>query len=99
MPLDLETDITLLEEDGRIVAAQHRVAQPRLEPVPARRQRARHVAHVLVVHEQHGAEAGLLHARACTLEAIAAHPVPVDALLPVQTHHAEICGHFFSVSG
>ena len=52
VPLDLEAEVALLEQDRRAVAAQHGVAQARLEPVPARRQRAGEVAHVLVVHAQ-----------------------------------------------
>ena len=61
MALDLEAEVALLEQDRRAVAAQHGVAQARLEPVPARRQRAGDVADVLVIHAQHGAEAVLLH--------------------------------------
>ena len=32
MAFDLEAEIALLEQDRGAVAAQHRVAQPRLEP-------------------------------------------------------------------
>src|SRR6266852_2262546 len=92
MALDLEAEVALLEEDRTAVAAQHRVAQPGLEPVPARRERAGDVAHVLVVHAQKRAEAVLLHHRARALDAIFAQALPVDALLPVQPGNAEIRG-------
>src|SRR5262249_25562283 len=75
----------------RAVTAKQRIAQSGLEPVPARRERAGEVAHVLVVHAQHGAEAVLLHALARTLGPVLLHPVPVDALLPIQSADAEIC--------
>ena len=91
VPLDLEAEVALLEQDRPPVAAQHGVAQAGLEPVPARRQRAGDVAHVLVVHAKQGAEPVLLHHRARALDAILAHPVPVDALLPIQAGNAEIC--------
>ena len=91
--LDLEAEIALLEQDRRAVAAQHGVAQTRLEPVPARRQRAGEVAHVLVVHAQHGAEPVLLHHLAGPLGAVCAQPVPVDPLLPIQPGDAEIRSH------
>ena len=39
--LDLEADVALLEQHRRPVAAQERVPEPGLEPVPPRRQRAR----------------------------------------------------------
>ena len=35
MAFDLKAEIALLEQDRRAVTAQHRVAQPGLEPVPA----------------------------------------------------------------
>ena len=89
--LDLEAEVALLEEDGRAVAAQERVAQSRLEPVPSRGERAGEIAHVLVVHAEHGAEAMLLHVRARPLGPVRPHPIPVDALLPVQSGDAEIC--------
>ena len=91
--LDLEAEVALLEQDRRAVAAQHGVAQARLEPVPARRQRAGDVAHVLVVHAEHGAEAVLLHHLAGPLGAVFAQPVPVDPLLPIQPGDAEIRSH------
>src|ERR1700722_4043456 len=91
MALDLEAEVALLEQDGPPVAAQHGVAQAGLEPVPARRQRARDVADVLVIHAQHRAEAVLLHHRARALDAVFAQPIPVDALLPVEARDAEIC--------
>src|SRR5499426_1600710 len=89
--LDLEPDVTLLEQHRRIVAAQHRVAQPGLEPVPAGSEGAGHVADVLVVHEQHRAQPVGLHPLPRPLGAIVAQAVPVDALLPVQPDHPEIC--------
>ncbi len=94
VPLDLEAEVALLEQNRPAVAAQHGVAQAGLEPVPARRQRAGDVAHVLVVHAEHGAEAVLLHHRARALDAVFAQPVPVDPLLPIETDSAEIrCAH------
>ena len=83
--------IALLEQDRPTVAAQHRVAQTGLEAIPAGRQRAGDVAHVLVVHAQHGAEAVLFHHRACALDTVLAHAVPIDPLLPIQSGNAEIC--------
>ena len=74
--LDLEAEIALLEQHRRIVAAEHRVAQPGLEAVPARRQRARQVAHVLVVHAEHRAQPVRLHALARALQAVLPHADP-----------------------
>src|SRR5947209_4533084 len=88
---DLETEVALLEQHRRAIAAQERIAQSRLEPVPARRERAGEIAHVLVVHAQHGAEAVLLHVLARPLGPVLLQPVPVDALLPIQSSDAEIC--------
>src|SRR6202030_3218500 len=82
--LDLETDVALLEQHRRAVAAQERIAQPGLEAVPAGRQGAGHVTDVLVVHQQHGAEAVRLHALARALQAILAQAIPGDALLPIE---------------
>src|SRR3989304_4189794 len=59
--LDLEADVTLLEEHGSGVPAEERVAEPGLEPVPAWCQRARHVADVLVVHQEERPQVGGLH--------------------------------------
>jgi hypothetical protein len=91
VPPDLEAEVALLEQHRRAVAAQERVAQAGLEPVPAGRERAGEVAHVLVVHAEHGAELVLLHVLARALGAVVAHPLPVDALLPIQPGDAEIC--------
>ena len=93
MPLDLETKIALLEQNWPPVAAQHGVAQARLEPVPARRQRAGDVANVLVVHAEHGAEAVLLHHLTCAFDPVFTQPIPVDPLLPIQAGNAEIRSH------
>src|SRR5262249_44778257 len=93
MPLDLEAEVALLEQYRRAVAAQHRIAQARLEPVPARRQRAGEVADVLVVHAEHGAQAVLLHHLPRPLGAVLAHAVPIDALLPIEPGDAEIRSH------
>ena len=90
MTLDLETEITLLEQHRLAIAAQQRIAQPRLEPVPAGRERAGDIAAILVVHAQHGAEPVRLHALARTLEPVFSHAVPVDPLLPIQSTDAEI---------
>src|SRR6185295_12277534 len=65
--------------------------QAGLEPVPARRQRAGEIAHVLVVHAKERAELVLLHHLAGTFGAVAAQPVPIDALLPIEARDAEIC--------
>src|SRR5690606_37416260 len=75
------------------VAAQHGVAQAGFEPVPARRECAGDVAHVLVVPAKHGAEAVLLHHLTCALNAVFTQPVPVDPLLPIHTCDAEIRAH------
>ena len=93
MTLDLEPKIALLEEHRRIVAAQHRVAEPRLEAVPARRESARHVTDVLVVHAQHRAKAVRLHALARPLQPVLPQPIPIDALLPVESCDSEIRSH------
>ena len=94
MPLDLEAEIALLEQYRPPVAAQHGVAQAGFEFVPARRQRAGDVAHVLVVHAEHGAEPVLFHHFARALDAVFAQPLPVDPLLPIQADGAEIrCTH------
>ncbi len=93
MALDLEAEITLLEQNGRAIAAQHGVAQPRLEPVPAGRERAGEVADVLVIHAKQRAEAVLFHHRAGPLGAVFAQPVPVDPLLPIHAGDAEIRSH------
>src|SRR6516162_4798040 len=95
MFLDVEAEIALLEQHRRAVAAQQRVTQAGLEPVPARRQRARDIAAVLVVHAQQAAEAVLLHHRAGPLDAVIAQPLPIDALLPVHAGDAEIRSHPF----
>jgi hypothetical protein len=93
VPLDLETEIALLEQNRAPVAAQHRVAQTRLQPVPSRGERAGDVADIFVVHAKHGAKAVLFHHRACALNAIFAQPVPIHPLLPIQAGNAEICTH------
>jgi hypothetical protein len=90
MPLDLEADVALFEQYWPAVAAQHGVAQAGLEPAPARGQRGGDVAHVLVVHAEHGAEAVLFHHLARALDAVFAQPVPVDPLLPIHSRDAEI---------
>src|SRR6185437_11172690 len=91
--LDLEADVALLEDDRPPVAAQHGVAQAGLEPAPPGRQRAGDVAHVLVVHAEHGAKAVLFHHLARALDAVFAQPVPIDPLLPVHAGNAEIRTH------
>jgi hypothetical protein len=88
--LDLHADVALLEQNRTAIAAQHGVAQPRLEPAPSRRQRGGDVAHVLVVHAQKRAELVLLHHRPRALDAVLAQALPVDALLPVHPGNAEI---------
>src|SRR6185437_14159861 len=93
VPLDLETDITLLEKNRPAVAAQHGIAQAGLESVPARRQRAGDVTHVLVVHAEHGAEPMLFHHCPRALDPVLAQPVPVDPLLPIHAGNAEIRSH------
>src|SRR5438552_7938191 len=93
MPLDLEAQVALLEQHRRAVAAQERVAQPRLEPVPAGRERAGEIAAVLVVHAQYRTEPVRLHPLARALQTIFAHAVPVDPLLPIQAGDAEIRSH------
>src|ERR1700674_5461327 len=91
MPLDLKADVALLEQHRRAVAAQQCIAQPGLQSIPARSERAGHVTDVLVVHEQQRAESVRLHAFPRPLQAVCAQPVPVDALLPVQSYDPGIC--------
>src|SRR5213083_2487125 len=76
--LDLEADVPLLEQHRRAIAAEERIAEPGLETVPARRQRAGHVADVLVVHQEEGAEVVRLHALTRSLEPVLPEAVPVD---------------------
>ena len=94
MLFDVQTDVALFEQNRRVVATQQAIAQARLQLVPARGQGAGDVTDVFVIHQQHRAQAVRLHALAGTLEPVRAHPAPVNALLPVQTHHAYI-GHNF----
>ncbi len=88
---DMHADVALFEQYRRVVAAQQRVAQTRLQAVPARGEGAGHVTDVLVVHQQHGAEAMCLHALTRALQTVCAQTLPVDALLPIQSHHAYVC--------
>jgi hypothetical protein len=91
--LDLVAEVALLEEHWRIVTADDRIAEAGLQPVPAGRQRAGDVADVLVVHTEHRTEAGGLHALTRALRSILPQPVPVDALLPVESRDSEISSH------
>ena len=93
VPLDLETDIALLEQYRAPVTAQHCVPEPRLEPVPTGRQRTGDVAAILVIHAKQSAEPMLFHHLARALDAIFAQPVPVDPLLPVHAGNTEIRSH------
>src|SRR5262249_21270847 len=93
MPLDLEAEVALLEQNRRAITAQHRVTQARLETIPAGRERAGEIAHVLVVHAEHGAEPVLLHHFPRPFGAVLAHAVPIDPLLPVEAGDAEIRSH------
>ena len=43
MPLDLKAEVALLEQHRGAVAAEKRIAQARLEPVPARGERAGYI--------------------------------------------------------
>ena len=90
MPLDLEADVSLLEQYRWIVAAEHGVAQSGLEPVPSRCQGAGNVTNVLVVQQYQRAEAVRLHSFPGAFQPIVSQPVPVDPLLPVQSNRAEI---------
>ncbi len=91
--LDLKPEVALLEQHRIAVAAQHGIAQAWLEPVPARSERAGDVAYIFIVHAQQGAEAVLLHHLARPFGPVFAQPIPVDALLPIQTRDAEIRSH------
>src|SRR5215472_10166795 len=93
MALDLKAEVALLEQNRRAVAAQHRVAQAGLEPVPSRGQRAGQVANIFVIHAQERAEAVLFHHRAGPLGAVFSQPVPIDPLLPIHSGDAEIRSH------
>jgi len=95
MAFDLHADVALLEQHRRVVAAEHGVAQPGLQAIPAGSERAGDIPDVLVVHEQHRAEASRLHSGARAFQAVLAQPVPIDALLPVQSHHSCVC-HYSS---
>src|SRR5215211_6529804 len=57
MTLDLEAQVALLEQNRAAVAAQKRIAQARLEAVPARRQRTGNIPAIFVVHAQERAQA------------------------------------------
>src|SRR6266852_8961822 len=91
--LDLEPEVPLLEKHRIAVAAQQGIAQAGLEPVPSRGERAGDVAYIFVVHAKQGTEAGLLHHLARPFGPVFAQPIPVDALLPIQTRDTEICSH------
>src|SRR3990172_8319410 len=91
MALDLEADVPLLEQDRRSVAAEERVPEAGLQPVPARRERAGHVPDVLVVHEEERAQVVGLHPLPSPLQPVRAEPIPVDALLPVDADGPEAC--------
>ena len=91
MLLDVQADVALLEQHRRVVAAEQAIAQPGLQAVPAGGKGAGHVAHVLVVHQEHRAQPVRLHALARALEPVFAQPIPIDALLPIQSHHADVC--------
>ena len=93
MPFDLKAEIALFEQDRRAVAAQHRIAQAGLEPVPAGGQRAGEIADIFVIHAQERAETVLFHHRASPLGAVFSQPVPVDPLLPIHSGDAEIRSH------
>src|SRR5580704_17335134 len=93
MTFDLEAEVALLEQNGCAVAAQHRIAQAGLEPVPAGRQRAGEIADIFVVHAQERAETVLFHLRASPFGTVFSQPVPVDPLLPIHPGDAEIRSH------
>jgi len=89
MLLDMDTDVTLFEEDRLPAFHEHRVAKTRLQLAPARGQGRGDVAHVLVVHAQNGAQTVAPHGITRARQPIFAHPLPVDALLPVHADHSE----------
>ena len=93
MPLDLKTDVALLEQYRAAIAAQHGVTQSRLEAIPTGRQRTGDIAAIFVVHAKEGAEPMFFHHLARPFDAIFAEPVPIDPLLPVHAGDAEIRSH------
>ena len=88
--LNLRTNIALFKQNGRTVTTKHGIAQTRFEPVPTRCQRAGDIAYVFVVHEQHRAQTMGFHALPRALGSIGPQPVPIDALLPIDTGNSEI---------
>ncbi len=88
---DVHSDVALLEQHRSIVAAQQRVAQARLQAIPTGSQRAGDVANVLVVHQQHRAQTVRLHPLARAFQPVFTQPVPINALLPVQSHRTDVC--------
>ena len=83
MALDMHPDIALFEEYGCIVTAQQSVAQARFQAIPARCEGAGDVAHILVVHQKHGAQIVGLHLLARAFQAVLAQTVPINTLLPI----------------
>src|SRR5262249_24577220 len=93
MPLNVKAEIALLKQHRLAVTAQQRIAQARLQAIPAGRKCAGKVADILVIHAQHGAEAGRLHALARTLKPVFAQALPVDPLLPIHAGDTEVRSH------
>ena len=91
VPFELEADVALFEYHRRIVTAEQGVAQAGLELAPAGGEGGRDIADVFVVHQQHRAQAVGLHPLPGPFEPIGAHPVPVDALLPIHSHRPKVC--------
>src|ERR1700733_14854191 len=94
MLLDMHSDVALLEQYRSIVAAKQRVAETRLQSIPTGSQCAGDVTNVLVVHEQHRAQAVRLHPLARALQPVFTQPIPINALLPIQSYGANVCQIF-----
>jgi hypothetical protein len=91
VPLELEADVTLFEYHRCVVSAQQGVAQAWLEFAPTGRECCSDITNVFVIHQQHCSKAVRFHALASPIQAVSAHSVPVDALLPIHPHCAKVC--------
>ncbi len=91
--LQMQTDIALLIHDRRLTRRQHHIPQPRLETIPPRRQRRRHIPHVLVIEQQQGPQPRRLHRRMRPLQPPLTHRRPIDPLLPIRRQHPKRFPH------
>ena len=96
MLLYVDADVALLEQDRLETFDENRVAKTWLQSVPAWCQGRSDVTNVLVVHAKDGAEFVTTHRFASSSQAVFAHPLPVDSLLPVHSYATERCHGFVS---